>query len=331
VQVKARSQLDQYLGKVSPFPVTTPLGGSVRGKTVAYLAGGTPTEAAYVPGLKAAAKLLGVKLVIVPAGSTAESAASAANAIAAMKPAAVLDIVVDPILWQPALKSLQAHHIPILGAALSDATKYGITPMVGPKYFNLAGKAMADYLISQSGDKTNAVFYDLPELGFTPEVLNPFKAEFTSLCPTCSVRVVNLPVPSVGTTAPSQIVADLQGHPSTNSVALVIADLSIGLAPQLQRSGLTPKITEQAPDAATYQYLKDGSVGSAWAYDAIIYPWIAMDSVARLMLGKPLDPGEVSSANVYSLLRPQDVTFNPATGWDPYPNYVSRLTKLWGV
>ena len=331
IKAEALGLIEPYLGKATDFPVTEKLEQLPTGKRVAYLALNTPTEAATFADLKMATDMLGIDLIRIPTGSGAADVSAAANSAAQLKPDAVMVIGLDPIMYQPALRQLEEDGVPVIGAALTNAEEHGIIPIGGPAYNAASGKAMADFVISQEGTAANSVFYNLAELGFSQEIRAAFESEYKRLCDTCNLRVVDIPMASLGTTAPNTISNDLQANPNTTHAILAAGDIGIGLPSALKRSNLEVKLVTNSPTEANLQYLQEGQEQVAFALDGKTYMFTIVDAIARVTTGQDLDPSQVDGIGYpVGMLRPSD-ELDPSVGFLPYPDYVERFAELWGA
>lgn len=329
---EARAAIAPYLGKPGPFGVSEALKRVPRGAHVVYVNCGQPDCQLIYSALVPAANALGVNLTQVAAGSTVQGIASAFNSVLQTKPSAVIDPAIDPVLWGPQLKQLQAQHIPVVGIELPVGAGNGITAvLVGPQANDQVGKLQADYAYAQSGAKTNAAFVTVPEFRAFTGQANAFAKELRRLCSTCKAAITQVPAASVGSTAPSQIVSYLQKNPDTNWIALAFDAMGQGLPQAMRAAGLSVQIVGAAPTPVTLQYIKDGQETASLGSSQATVAWMAMDAVARAITGQKLGADESFGQPPRQFLTKADITFNPQAGWLPYPDYQARYKKLWGV
>ncbi len=333
----ARALVAPYTGHSGPFPVTQPLTKRpAAGAKYALLQCATPVCAQFAQLFGLASHELGVPLSIVKAGPTVTAQQAALSSIIAMKPAGVIVPGITPDTIQAQLHRLGAMHIPIVSIGVVNALHYGIAfdTVASPKTAVLNGKLMAAWLVLQKRASTNAVFYNTPELAFSPYEQQGFDAEMRTLCPSCQVRDVDLPVADIGNSAPSLVVSDLQAHPSTNATAFATAEAETGLPAALRVAGLHMTVTGYAPPPAVLQYIKAGEITSGLGTDLPTAVFETVDALARLSTHEPLTHGEQQSLDgsaqpLNEFLEPKSIVFNPAMGFAAYPDFAQRFAKLW--
>ena len=132
-------------------------------------------------------------------------------------------MTVDPALFGNGLKQLSAAGIKVVSISIAkNAKPYGVTfNYIGSTEVDNDGKLLADWVIANKGAKANAVFYGLPTFDFSNPLQQAFVNEMKKECPSCTVRTVPIDAATIGTTAPSTVVADLQAHPATNVAVFV--------------------------------------------------------------------------------------------------------------
>ena len=86
------------------------------------------------------------------------------------------------------------------------------------------------------------------------------------LCPDCKVRTTDIPITSIGTKAPSDIVSDLQRNPQTNVAVFPTLAAALGLPAALKTAGIDVDVVEAAPLPGTCRISRTvGSLRrSAW-------------------------------------------------------------------
>jgi ribose transport system substrate-binding protein len=220
--------------------------------------------------------------------------------------------------------------IPMTANGIMNPQLYGFGGAVFDQRLSLvAGKLLADWVISRHGTKTNAVFYNVPELDFTSYVERGYKQEMARLCPSCINRYVPIPVATVGNTAPTQIVDDLQSHPATKTVVFASDETGTGLPAALKASGLHVETTGFAPNPTILQYIKEGQFTSSLGLDLAVMVWTQADELARLTTHQPLTPGERAGQVPMQFLYAKNLTGNVTQGWASYPDFAQRFAQLW--
>jgi ribose transport system substrate-binding protein len=328
---EATKDLAPYTGHPNAFPVTTPLKHKPpTGTTLAFLQCSDPICALFAQLIVPAAKTMGVKVTITKGGASASSLQQAMSSIIAEKPAAVLLPAVDPVEYRTAMSQLNSAGIPVVSQGIADTSSFPAIKGVifGAAADTLAGKLLADWVVEHNG-KQPSVFYSTSELTFNSYLENGFKAEMSALCPSCSVRYVEVPVTAIGTTAPTLVTNDLRAHPDTKLAVFSTEEAADGLPAALSDAGIKVAVTGFAPDPEVLGYIKAGSIASGLGYDALTSTWTQVDEAARLLTHQGLTPSERKDAVVFQMLTKADLTFDPSHGFTGYPTGPARFAKLW--
>ena len=275
--------------------------------------------------------MLGLKFQAVDAGASVTQETSAMNSIIALKPAVVVlpGVNASPLCSQ--IKQLVASGAAVGTFGMVGVSQCGVKAAINGEYSaELAGRLMADWVVATKGVKTNAAFYYTPELSFSPYVQRAFKTQLTKLCASCAVRDVDLPVATLGSTAPSMVVADLQRNPNTNVALFASDEAAIGLPAALRTANLTGVSTiGWGPTPVNLQDIKSGGETAAIGVDIPTMIWTTVDAAARIATKKPLTAGEQLGVPPSEILERQNITFNPAGGFLAYPDFAQRFMKLW--
>jgi len=328
----AQAAIAPYEGHPSAFPVTDALPEKLpAGKKFVFLQCGTPFCALAGMSLQAAVGAIGGKFIKLDAGTTASSAQAAASSALALKPDVVF-MTVDPSLFGDGLKELSTAGVKVVSISIAkDATPYGVTfNYIGASEVDNDGKLLADWVIAHNGAKANAVFYGLPTFDFSNPLQQAFVNEMKKECPSCAVRTVPIDASTIGTTAPSTVVADLQAHPATNVAVFVSLQIAQGLPAAMKAAGLTGITTVgRGPTPGNLQDIKTGALTAALAIDAPVSTWTAVDSAARLLEGGQPTASEKAGDLDEQFLAQKDITFNTTDGWIGYPDFTQRYATLW--
>lgn len=329
----AASQLAQYSGKISGFPVDQPLTSKPStGAKFAFLQCVSPTCGLIAQALGGAAKTLGVEFVVVKAGGSVSDQQSAMDSIIALKPDGVLIAGLDATGIGAQIKKLTSADVPVTTIGIQETEKYGVqAPMNSGDAQKLYGKLLASYVVNKEGGKAKAVVYEVPELSFSPKVAAAFTAEMKKLCPDCGVRKVDIPISSVGTDSPSKIVSDLQAHPETSVAVFTLMDAATGLPSAMKTAGVKVDTIGLSPSPSNLQDIKNGDLGAAVAVDLPVMIWTAMDATARVATGQELTAGEKAGIPPVQVIQKADITFDPTKGFSGYPDFVERFSSLWKI
>lgn len=328
----AKAAIAPYTGKASEFPVTEPLSKALpSGKNFAFLQCSSPVCAQVSKSFQAAVAKIGAKVTVINSGATAQTAQGAASSVVSLKPDAVILSGSDPALYGGALKTLSDAGSKVVSIQVNkDVKLLGISfNYLGTDLSAQNGKLLADWVIAKKGASANAVLYGLPALDLSAHVQAAFADEMKKNCASCAVRNVPIDVATIGTTAPSTVVTDLQAHPDTNVAVFVSYQVATGLPAALKAAGLSITTVGFAPTAGNLQDIKNGSLTAGLAIDFPVSVWAAVDAAARLIIGDKPTAGEQSGEVPEQFLEQKDITFDPTLGWSGYPDYAKRFGTLW--
>lgn len=331
----AKAAIAPYVGQPSAFPVNEPFSQSVKkGMKFVYLQADTPVAALSGALLEPAIETLGATMTVVKAGSTATSSQAAASSALALKPDAVLLTGIEPAVFGGALKKLSDAGIVVVSISISEDVKpFGITfNFMGANVNVLRGQLLADWVIVNKGADADVVFYGVPELAFSQGMETAFGKEMKAKCSSCTVRVAQIGLATVGTTAPNTIVNDLQSHPQTNVAVFASAEAAAGLPPAMKVAGISGVDTLGfAPTPGILQQIKDGGITAGLAVDFPVSMWASVDAAARLVAGDEPTASQVAGDVPMQFLEKDDITFDPSKGWTGYPDFAQRFTTLWAT
>jgi ribose transport system substrate-binding protein len=328
----AESAITPFIGKPSDFPVTEPLEKVPTGAQIAFVDCGTPVCALFWELIQPAGQTMGVEISRIRAGQSADTVSAAFDTIVSQKPDGVIVTSINPQLWQNQLTELQDAGIPVVTTGIADAADYGIeSPQASQPEQQRDGALLADYIVANFAGEGEIALYTVPELTLTAPFAESFSAEIEKICPDCSVRMVDVPVATIGNTAPNMIVSDLQANPDTAVAAFALDEVQNGLPAAMQTAGIDIPTIGYAPTPTNLQYIQEGQQDATLATDLPVLIWTTLDQVAREMAGQELSGGESEGLTVIQFLTQEDITFDPSMGWTGYPDFAERFAKLWGV
>jgi ribose transport system substrate-binding protein len=331
----AEKAVAEFTGKPSPFPVEEPLKEKMPSDTkILYMQCGSPICQLQWGMVEAAGKAMGVETKQIKAGSQASEVANAFDTAVAEEPDAVLVPAIEPSLFRTQLEELQANGVAVVTSGVVDPQEYGIeTADFFRPSVEMTGKLLAAKAVAQKGDEANIAYYAVPELAFIGVQQEAFEAEMENLCPECSVRVVDIPLSTVGSTAPNRMISDLQQNPDTNMAIFSTNEMAEGLPAAMKTAGIENVETWGfGSTPANLQDIKEGGLTGALEIDLPVDVWTYVDEAARAILGQELSPAEKTGEPPvpdFQFLESKDITFNPEHGWTGYPDYEEKFTELW--
>jgi ribose transport system substrate-binding protein len=331
----AEKAVAEFTGKPSPFPVEEPLKEKLPADTkMLYMQCGSPICQLQWAMVEAAGKAMGVETKQIKAGSQASEVANAFDTAVAEEPDAVLVPAIEPSLFRTQLEQLQENGVAVVTSGVVDPQEYGIeTADFFRPSVEMTGKLLAAKAVAQKGDEANIVYYAVPELAFIPVQQEAFEGEMENLCPECSVRYVDIPLSTVGNTAPNRMVSDLQQNPDTNLAIFSTNEMAEGLPAAMKTAGIENVETWGfGSTPANLQDIKEGGLTGALEIDLPIDVWTYVDIAARSILGQELSPAEKTGEPPvpdFQFLEQSDITFDPTHGWTGYPEYEEKFAELW--
>jgi ribose transport system substrate-binding protein len=311
------------------IPVTDPITRPIpSGKTIDWMACGSPECTSQTAPLEAAAAVLGWKIHTINAGLTPETILSAWNLAVQEHPDGVLGPGLPKIIYAKPLATLGKEKIPVVNEFTADEPGGGLTAVVPktPQSLQVQGKAAADVVLGQDGKSANTLFIGSTTYAGLVIAQNSFQAEYSRLCPSCGFAVYNVPATEVSTKLPGDIVAYLSSHPKVNYIVAGQGSSAIGLPQALKAAGLKASILTFYPDSTTVEYLKAGLLSGVIMYEMSDVMWQMIDTLARYFAGQSVVPSEqttglwlLTKSNVSQLSAPYALV----------PGYEAQYKKLW--
>ena len=332
----ARASVEPLTSPPTEFPVTEPLAERpAPGTTVAFLDLGTPTSAKVYEELSKAAEAMGVELQRVQTGQSPQEINAAMNTLVESRPDAVIDVAVDPALFTPQLEALQEQGTVVVLQSVVNGEQFGFDDAqiafgaAGAKVF---GASLASAVLAETdGEATELVFYRVPELTFTPLMQEGAEERLEEQCPDCELRVVDISITEVGSTASRTIVSDLQANPETDAFIVSVDELQIGLPAAMQVAGMDVQGMGIAPTPINLQQIADGQQLGSLATDFTFLSWLAMDQAARGLAGQEYDYGFATEADpaIAQIVTADNVPSDPEEGYVAFPDYQEQFAALW--
>jgi ribose transport system substrate-binding protein len=331
----AEAALQPFIEHPSPFPVEEPLNEPLPPDTkMIYMQCGSPICQLQWGLYEAAGKALGVEMTRIKAGSQAQEVANAFDTAIAEKPDAVLVPAIEPSLFRTQLEQLQSEGVIVATSGVVDPEEYNIEVFdFARKSVEVTGQLLAAKAVAEKGAEANIVYYEVPELSFIGTQKEAFEAEMENLCPECPTRYVDVPLATVGNTAPNRMVSDLQQNPDTNVAVFSTGEMSVGLPAAMKTAGISDVITFGfGATPANLEYIREGEETGGLGIDLPVDVWALVDETARTLIGQELSPAEKTEeppVPPFQFLVGEDITFDPTNGWTGYPDYEERFEKLW--
>ena len=193
----------------------------------------------------------------------------------------------------------------------------------------LMGKITADYFVSDSGGKGNAVIEHVPAYpildGFTTGFANEVKAQ----CPGCKLSTTNITIPDlVAGKVPSDLVSALRSNSSANYLVFDDGPFADGVTSALSAAGLNGKvkIIGEAADQAGIAALKSGSEAAWTGFDPGYQAYEDMDIAFRDAEGTTIPLSQEGTQPTQLLTKD---TIGSTTNWSAPTDAQAQFLKLW--
>jgi ABC-type sugar transport system substrate-binding protein len=239
-------------------------------------------------------------------------------------------------VYGPGLAAAMQAHVPVIDMYSSDdvgGASNGIYANVGGTgWIDVQYPAVADFIIAHSGGDAHVLYVDIPDFPILAAAAKATTAEFAQHCPDCKLTPLNLSVTDLtGGHVTSPIISALQRDSSINYVFTSFGDLATGLPQALKAAGMADrvKIVTATPNADQVQGVIDGSLLAAAPNPKAQGSWTAIDAIARLQEGLPIDQEQHTVMPV--VVWTKDNVPTPAGNFAGATNYEDQFKQLWGV
>lgn len=329
----AQAFLKPFEEEATGLLVTDPLPKPIDPETtVAYLDVGSAVSGMIWSSIEAAGKTAGVEMQRVRTGLDAQGINSALNGVVENAPDVLIAATTDATFFQDQLKALKAAGTTIVYAAATNADKFGLQDsLAGLGASKSSGEVLAAAAVSFTcGTSKEFVFYDIPELSFSQVQLEAAREFLKKVCQECSLRVVQIPVATMDTTAGDAIVSDLQAHPETQYFMTVGDQMQIGLKAKQELAGINVPGIGQSSLPPNVEQIADGRQSAGFAVDYNMYSWLLLDEGLRGHLGGKVAYDDWNRANqaMSRVLTGKNAAEYPE-GFVAYPNMVEDFKKVW--
>ena len=179
----------------------------------------------------------------------------------------------------------------------------------------LMGKIIADYFVSDSGGKGNAVIEHVPAYPILDGFTDGFENEVKAQCPGCKTSTTNITIPDlVAGKVPSTLVSALRSNPSANYLVFDDGPFADGVTSALSGAGLNGKVKVigEAADQAGIAALKTGQEPAWTGFDPGYQAYENMDIAFRDAEGMPI-PLDQEAQQPTQLLTKE--TIGSTTNW----------------
>lgn len=241
----------------------------------------------------------------------------------------------DPRFFQPQVAAAQAAGVKVVTSHLTGLEQEAPAGVDGATAidYRKAGELMADWTISRTGGKVNALVVVSTEALSTDSIVAGLTEAFKTRCPDCVYEIVNVPITDWATRIQPTVAAALQANAGLNYVIPIYDSMSTFVTPAIAIAGKGDAVKVATFNGTPFvlDMIRDGTVEMDIGENL---DWIAhamLDAEMRLLCGQPAIrdskvPLRVFSAeNIGEVGQPADAAKGYGDG------YVQAYKDLWMV
>jgi ribose transport system substrate-binding protein len=326
----ATTALQQYMALPTKINITTPLKSAPpAGKSVVVLGTNNPSNVLVSQGIQKLAALAHWNSSVVTFDPANPGTLTAAITSALSKHPQYVVETGNP-LTPSQLSTIKSGGAKLI---LNSVYPVTVTPPVIAQTDSAAqdalmGKLVADYFISDSGGKGNAVMEHVPAYPILDAFTNSFQAEVKAKCPSCTTSMTNVTIPDlVAGKMTGELVSALRSNPSANYLVYDDGPFADGITSALNAAGLSKvKVIGEAADVAGIAALKNGSESAWTGYDPGYQSYLDLDSMFRDAEGMAI-PVSSEATQPTQLLTKQ--TIGSTTNWSAPADPLAQFKALW--
>jgi ABC-type sugar transport system substrate-binding protein len=328
---------NKYEQRPTSIGITAPVGKAIpKNKVIDFIQCGVPACVVEGDILESATNLLGWKLVRLNAGTSPQQIADAYQQAITNKPDAVIGSGYARALFDSELKTLSSMHIPVLEAFVGDSTGNGLTGVVGgPVNNSIQGKEVADYILANSTSKSESIGAVVPS-GFPNMVQEDasFDQTIQQQCPSCKVKLLTVPVTSIGTDLTTRITSFLTANPNIGWLWDGYDDMVTGLPTALKGASITSvKVATISMNGTVASQISQGqylTTGIGTSFPEVY--WREIDLLARYFTGVSYSVDLNDATLPFWTITKSDLPSNASsTTFANVIDYKQQFSKLWGL
>lgn len=241
---------------------------------------------------------------------------------------------INPATLRPQISAASSAGIPVIAGHFYNTTTSIPSYMAGAvdQNFNEAARLLADWAISQTKGKAQAIYITSTTLGPPATTgLAGIKNEFSKYCPDCKVKYLNVPLTTWAKTITPEVQAALAANPGISYVLPAYDSMSTYVEAAIKAAGDTGKVhiaTYNGDPPYMKQIAQKKYIQMEVGEDPIWQAYADLDLAMRLMTGQ-------KAATEHVVLRVFDSSNIKAAGTPPklgvgFGNaYVKGYAKLW--
>jgi ribose transport system substrate-binding protein len=278
-------------------------------------------------GIEEAAKVLGWTTTVIDGKGNPQVWNGAIRTAITSKADAIAIVAVPPALVGDGLKRAKAAGIPVISGFNPQSTQdSGVQAFVTPDH-TAQGKAMADWIISDSGGKAKVVL--VREDAF-PEIKERQDGVAAELAKCSGCKIVATPqseLASLSNRFPGVITSTLQAHPDAEYIVTPYDAASIFAGQAIRTAGKSGqvKITGFEGDPSAIAAIKKGEQAATIADPTLFMGWQVVNETVRAFANeKP-----TNILNRWRLFTKDNIGEVKTDVYEPEYDYRAKFTALW--
>ncbi|MCP2636043.1 hypothetical protein K0817_005605 [Microbacterium sp. HD4P20] len=329
-------ELYEYFEEASTgIPQTEPLPEPVApDTTVVFLDNGSAVGALMWDAAQRAASTAGVQLTRVDSGLDAQSINTAVSTVAENPPDIMISAAVDATFYQSQIEQLEAAGTTIVYGGSANGEQFGLLDShSGLGATKVNGQVLAaSAVVLTCGRSTDFVFYNIPEFSFSQIALDAANDFLAEVVPGSTMRVVDIPVATMDTTAGDAVISDLQANPDTEFFITVADQIQIGLKNKMDLAGIDVPGIGQWSLPPNIEQVASNLQAAAYAVDIAPYTWLLFDEGFRRHQGEDVvyDDWTPWVKGISRVLTEETAADYPNGLFVAYPGYVDEFAEIWG-
>jgi ribose transport system substrate-binding protein len=243
---------------------------------------------------------------------------------------------IDPAQLAPQIKAAKAAGIPVVASHFYQTGDNSAIPSYVngsiSANFNEAARLDADWIIKEASGTAQLLEVESSDLG--PPALagiQGMKSEFSTYCPDCKIKVINVPYADWATDIPSEVSAALSENSGVTYVLGAYDSMSTFIESGIASAGRTGKVhisTYNGTPTFLDTIAKHGAVQMDVGEDETWLAYADLDQEMRILTGNPV----VNEQGVLRVFDPSNIASAgnpPAAGVGYGSAYVKGFTSLW--
>jgi Periplasmic binding protein domain len=327
----AATALSPYKSLPTTINITTPLKSAPpKGKTIVMLGTNNPSNVIIQQGLAKLAKMAGWNYSLVTYDPANPGTFTQAETTALAKHPQYLVEAGLPLTASQLAQAKSAGAKWILDSVYPVSVTDPVIGQVDAYAQDaLMGKITADYFVSDSGGKGNAVIEHVPSYPILDGFTTGFDNEVKAKCPGCKTSTTNITIPDLTAgKASSELVSALRSNSSANYLVFDDGPFADGITSALSAAGLNGKVKVigEAADTAGIAALKNGSEAAWTGFDPAYQAYEDMDIAFRNAEGMTVPLAQEAQQPTQLLTKD---TIGSTTNWSAPTDAQTQFLKLW--